>query len=474
MKNFLIKRKIWIFIIGAFLAVRTVVFWTFWKASVGKGGWNNFYSQAQAAPSVLARLFHDFCDWHPPLYYTFTSIILFVFKSQWFIYLAQIILAAIVLYLSYKIAKLFFSEKIALSVAFLVGVEPYWAWHNFLLVSENLFTPLLLIGLYYLLVFVKNSRPKNLYFSGFIFGLATLARPNTLILIPALAVLLAIIFAIKKFIKQENILNLSGRQIIIALLMFNAIFFAILLPWMARNKIIYGNFTLANMLSTNIFFYNLPPLISMQKNISYEQAYVGIISEAKKYLREPIDDQGNCKLYSKEEFATRQNYYKTTSKNYILANLTPYAKMHLVKTTPFFFQSGYFEMWSAYSGEYSKPDITALVLKKNLTGVKKFFKEVNAKLIFYLLGIILWGLASLASVVALVYSYFKDREKFLFFFVSLAIIIINALLIAPFVLARYRLPINVLFFIPLVYMIFEVANWKFKHRINTDDIREKN
>lgn len=438
---------------------------SFLKASAGLGGWNNFYAQAQPAPSVLMRLFHDFCDWHPPLYYTFTSVILFIFRSPWIIYTAQVILAFISLYIGYRIAKLFFSERVAVISALMAGIEPYWAWHNFLLVSENLFAPLFLTGVYLLFLFIKYSRPKDLYLSGFVFGLATLVRPNTLVLIPALAILLAVVFVFRKKINQENILRLSGKKMIVALFIFNAVFMGMLLPWMARNKVIYGNFTLANMMSTNVFFYNLPPLISMQKNISYRDAEKEIVNEAGKSLREPIDDQGNCKLYPKEEFIARQSYYKNVSKDYILANLAPYAKMHLVKTVPFFFQPGYFEMWSAYSGEYSKPDITALILKKDLASAKKFFKEVNAKLIFYLLGIVLWGMASSAAFFAVIYSYLKDREKFLFFLLSLAIIIINALLIAPFVLARYRLPINMLFFIPLVYMVFEFTRRGFKAKI---------
>ena len=120
------------------------------------------------------------------------------------------------------------------------------------------------------------------------------------------------------------------------LVVFNLIFFAILSPWMIRNKIVYGEFTLANVLSENMFFYNLPPLISMQKNISYENAYRQIVDEAKKHLKEPIDSQGNCKLYSKEEFSARQDYYSKASKNYILSSLKDYVKMHLVKTVPFF------------------------------------------------------------------------------------------------------------------------------------------
>ena len=464
MSSFRLNKK-WILIIVAFVLARVFVFSSFWEASADKGGWNNFYRQAQPVSAVMMKLFHDFCDWHPPLYYAFTSIILLIFNNQWFIYSAQILLALLVVWLSYKIAKLFFSEKIAVISAFLVGIEPYWAWHNFLLVSENLFTPLFMAGFYYFFVFIKNSGRKHFYISAIFLGFATLTRPNTVVIIPALLVLLLIIFFLKKKIKQEFVLNLSLKQFIFGFIIFNVIFFGIIFSWTIRNKMIYGQATLANILSTNFFFYNLPPLISMQKNISYSQAYGEIIDEAKKHLREPIDDQGDCKVYSKEEFVARQDYYKNTSKDYIFGNLMSYVKVHLVKTMPFFFQSGYFEMWSAYSGEYSKPDITALILKKDISAVKDFFKQVNAKLLFYILGMILWGTASFAAFFAVIYSYFKDREKFLLFLITFSIILLNALLMAPFILARYRLPINILFFIPLVYLFFEIVNYKFKPSI---------
>jgi len=463
--NIIRKDKWWQVIIVSFLLVRFGIISSFLLVNRGKDVWTKLYGEAQPSQSVFMRLFHDFCDWHPPIYYTFTSTTLFLFRSHLFIYLAQILLAFLSVWIGYKIIRLFFSRKISMIVALLTAIEPYWAFHNFLLVSENIFTPLMLAGFYFLFCFIKSNKNWYLWFSAVFLGFATLTRSNTLIIVPALSLLLLIVFAFRKKIKQENLLELNLKQILFCLIVFNLIFFGILSPWIIRNKIVYGQATLANMLSTNIFFYNLPPLISMQKNISYEDAYRQIVSEAKSHIKEPVDDQGNCELYSKEEFSARQDYYSGVSRKHILSNWKEYAKVHFVKTIPFFFQSGYFEMWSAYSGEYSKPDITGLILKKDLASAEKFFKEINAKLVFYILGIILWGASSFAAFLAVIYSYFKDKEKFLFFLISFVIIMLNALLISPFVLARYRLPINALFFIPLVYMIFEIAKLKFKSKI---------
>jgi len=444
--------KWWMIILILFILVRILIFGSFWQASLARGGWENFYQQAQPAYSVLSVNFHDFCDWHPPLYYTFTSLILFFLRSQWFIYIIQIFLAFISLILTYKIARLFFSEKIAFISLALISIEPLWAWHNFLLVSENLFTPLILGGMYYLFKFLKFHNRRNIYWVAIILGLATLVRVNALFLIPLLSLLLILIFFFKKQLGIENVLNFNVKRFLMSLLILNAIFFAVLTPWIIRNKIVYGHFTLANILFTNMYFYNLPPLISLEKDISYQEAYDIVVKQADRDLGENVGDQGNCKLFDKNTFKKQLDYYKTKSQKYILSNFPTYLKIHLTKAVPFFFKSGYFGMWSAYSGEYSKPDITLLLLKGKMNQIIDFFSAINFKLIIYLLGIVFWGISSLAVVVSLIYSCFKDKTKFMFFVLSLGIIVGSALVVAPFVLARYRLPIYAFYLIPLIYM----------------------
>ena len=64
-----------------------------------------------AGPGGVYAKFHEPCDWRPPLYYTFTSALLFLFKTQWSIYASQLFFAFMSLILGYKIIRLFFSEK---------------------------------------------------------------------------------------------------------------------------------------------------------------------------------------------------------------------------------------------------------------------------------------------------------------------------------------------------------------------------
>ncbi len=406
--------------------------------------------------------FHEPCDWHPPLYYFLASTLLWLFGSQWSVYLAQLVLSFLSVLLVYKISRLYFSEKISFIVAFILSIEPFWGWYTFLLTSENLSIPLFLAGLYFIFRFFKAEFrkegkfryvDKNILYSAFFLGLATLTRPNTLLLPFSLAVLMILLFIFKKPLKLvDNLPRLNTKEAFIYPAVFIFIFILTLAPWFIRNKIIYDRFTLANITSTNIYFYNLPIFLVIQKNISYTEAFKLINNKADKDLGENVGDQGNCKLLTQEEFNKQLDYFEKEAKEFIFANFFPYLKMHLIKAIPFFLQPGNLDMYSAYTGEYSKPDITGAFMKGDLSGVKKFFSEINLKLILYLLEMTFWGICSLAVFFGFVYSYFKDKRKFVFMLIGLAVIIYNALLLSPFIVPRYRLPVYGLFFIPLVYM----------------------
>lgn len=453
MKNFCLKYKWWFVVIGAFLLMRFIVFFTFWQASINKGGWINFYKQAQPAYPVLAQNFHEICDWHPPLYYFITSVFLFLFKSQWSIYIFQIFLAFVSLIFIYKIAKLFFSEKVARWSVFILAIEPFWAWNNFLLVSENLFIPLIVAGIYYFLKFFKESVAKNICLSAVCLALATLIRPNSLLIVLALSFLLILIFIFRRQLKLTGIFLFNYRQLLIFLLLFNLLFFAILTPWMVRNKIIYGHLTLANILYTNPYFYNLPPVLAIQKNISFSEALKIVVVQAQEKLGVNVGDQGDCRQFSREKFKQDLDFYNKESRDFILTNWPIYIRMHIVKSAPFFLQSGVSDMWLGYTAQSQKPDMTALVLKADFSAIKKVFTEANSEIIIYILGTFFWGLSTIALLVATVYSYFKEKRKFVFFFFSFGIIIYGALIGSPFIMARYRLPFFALFIIPLVYLI---------------------
>lgn len=463
--TFLKRNKKWLIIIAAFILVRVIVFSSFWAASVDKGGWNNFYAWSQPAQAVFMQKFHEPCDWRPPLYYTFTSTVLFLFKSQITIYLFQLILVFAALIIGYKTIRLFFSEKIAFWATLIWAIEPFWAWQNFQLASENLYMPIFFAAMFCLFNFLKKGDARYIMSASILFGIAAFTRPTALLMPAFISVVLAVLFVLRNKIKtEEEFFKKSPKEIIFWLLIFNALFLVILSPWMIRNKIIYDRFSFANLSYTNVYYYNLPPLIAFQKNISYQEASDIIIAKAKKDLGSTANEL-NCDLYTKQEFNKRLDYFDSESKKYILHNLKDYLPLHLIKMAPFFADSGYFDLYSAYVGEYSKPDITAAFLKGDLKEIKGFLASLNLKLFLYLFGIILWLVLSALATIAVFYSFFKDKSKFLFFALSILLAFYTSFLTSPFNFARYRLPLYIFFFTGFVYIIDKLwFAWKNKQK----------
>lgn len=477
MKPFLLQHKYWIFIIIAFILVRVLMFSTFWEASVDQGGWQHFYGYAQPAPGVLSANFHETCDWHPPFYYAFVPLILFLFGSQLFIYAIHLLLAFLSLVLVYKIARLFFSEKTALIAVFLMAIEPFWAWHNFLLVSENLYIPVVLASFYFFFKgFLRFGQLRDVIYSALFFGLATLVRLNSLLLPAFLSFILILLFILKGKLRLTDYLPaLSFKRFLLYIFIFNVVFLAVLAPWVIRNKIVYDRFTVANIISTNFYFYNLPALISLQKNISRAEAADLLIKKADRDLgRNIVAEKWNCNVFTNGEFKQHLNYYKTEASKYIFSNLSDYLPMYFIKAFPFFLQSGYFDIYSAYTGEYSKPNMTNLILSGDYAAMKEFITEINLKLIIYLGGIIFWGITSLLVIIGLFYSYFRDKKRFAFMLFAASIILYSAFLSSPSVSVRHRLSITIFFFVPLAYIIIKLLDvWRNRNK-DLDDANNNN
>ena len=325
--------------------------------------------------------------------------------------------------------------------------------------TDNLFAPLFLAGFYFWFRFIKNGSYSSIAVSAFIFGLATLTRPNSLLLTLFLSFLLVLIFTFREKLKIKDYLRINSfKHLFYCLLIFNGLFFLTLTPWVVRNKLVYDRFTIANIMSTNFYYYNLPPFISWKEKISYQEAYDIYAKQADAYLGKHVgNSKFDCTLFTNEELNKQLDYYNRKAKEVMLGNFSSYMVLHLMRTAPFFLQPGYFEMYSAYTGEFSKPDVMSGLMSCNLAEIKGFLKNINLKLVVYLMGVLLWAIISLAAFASLILSY-KDKEKFLFAFFAVAVIIYNALLISPFVIARYRMPLYPFFFILAVYSFLIIGS----------------
>jgi 4-amino-4-deoxy-L-arabinose transferase-like glycosyltransferase len=147
--------------------------------------------------------------------------------------LFNVVLGTLTCLLTYAITKKCLNEKIALITSGIVAFLPSFITYTGLLASENLFTPLLLLGAYLFLLGMELEKGYWLWLvlSGVSIGLASLVRPIAL-LVPA-SWLVYLLF------KRTNF----GKAILVSAVIGFATLMTIS-PWLVRNYRISGRIVL--------------------------------------------------------------------------------------------------------------------------------------------------------------------------------------------------------------------------------------
>ncbi|MDD5431648.1 MAG: glycosyltransferase family 39 protein [Candidatus Omnitrophica bacterium] len=170
--------------------------------------------------------------YHPPLYSFFLAFSYFFFGYNILSFIIpQILLAsfnsALVFILTFRIFR---NEKVSFIAALMYALNPYFVLNSVLLLSETLYSFLLLC------VFIICSKiafppsQKNNFLSGIFLGLTALCRTVVLVFIPFV------------FIWLISVLRKRAKAIIIS---SSVIFLAFLLvygSWLVRNYFTYGRF----------------------------------------------------------------------------------------------------------------------------------------------------------------------------------------------------------------------------------------
>lgn len=422
--------------------------------------------------------FYEPGGWHPPLYYFFTASILTIFPYEWVIFLIQDLLVSISAVLVYKIGLIIFiphlsqnnsdyfekgegfsfvnkGEKIAFWSAALFGIEPYLSFETNTLGSDILGLFFFTFFVYFFIKYLKFGALKNFVVSSIFLGLATLTRPSALFM-PLVIFFLLIVFLI---LARE-----SALRILKHFLIFTAIFLLFIIPWMLVNKASYGEFVFSRLSKVNFYPYNAATFIAAKEKISFGEARMMLEEKARQETKktgEPLDD-----------------YYSREARKIIFSDPVFYAKLHLIKSVPFLLQPGYEIMMHGYGAPYKpdRPDLTLLFMQKNFSAILKFITNIDIVTALYLAGLLFWGILNILLIVAFIksfkygffygtrstveqYSQYRSIEKgerfvFLIFLFFILTIVYHALLYGTIAIARYRLPLYFMFFIPAFYVIF--------------------
>lgn len=433
---------------------------------------------------IPAFNFYEPGGWHPPLYYFFTASVLTVFPYEWIIFLIQDLLVSISAVFVYKIGLIIFSsvnngEKIAFYSAVLFGIEPYLSFETNTLGSDILGLFFFTFFVYFFIKYLVNYEIpfrgfKNIAASSVFLGLATLTRPSTLFM-PLVIFFFLFVFWI--FTRKYAL------QILKHFLIFTAIFLLFIIPWMLVNKASYGEFVFSRLSKVNFYPYNAATFIAAKEKISFGEARARLEEKARQETKktgEPLDD-----------------YYAREARKIIFSDPVFYIKLHLIKSVPFLIQPGYEIMMHGYGVPYKpdRPDLTLLFMQRNFSAILKFITRIDIATALYLAGLIFWGILNIFLVAAFIksfkynfygtrstveqYSQYRSIEKgerlvFLIFLFFILTIVYHALLYGTIAIARYRLPLYFMFFMPAFYVIFQASGKKSEVRLPIHNKKIKN
>jgi 4-amino-4-deoxy-L-arabinose transferase-like glycosyltransferase len=246
----------------------------------------------------------------PPGYPAFLAIFYTLFgRNPIPVILIQIILSCFTGILAFLFVRQFTNnQKIALISGILFGLSPNFAFHSTKLISETLFTFLLLLSLYLIYIAIKNSNKNTMYLAGFLLGLCTYVRTISIYF----PILIFIIFLIWQKKIKVSLTSLIG---------FIIIYFLTLTPWIVRNSIIFKKPVFATTAEVNITLYNAPTVIASEKGISLTEARDTIWSEVQTiFANHPQLDTSNEVI--------RAQIGSQVGLKYILRYPLTYAKIH--------------------------------------------------------------------------------------------------------------------------------------------------
>jgi 4-amino-4-deoxy-L-arabinose transferase-like glycosyltransferase len=370
----------------------------------------------------------DTPPFHPDGYLTPGYPLLLTFfrlftAKLWPVGLSQVILGSCTAFLIYRLGSLW-NKRIGFIAAIIFALEPTIAFWTPVILTEVVFTFLLVLSFYLILSGLKNGRWGLYFWGGFVLGLDALVRPSAQYIF-YLFVLLSVVFLIARDWKKR----------LIRLLIFIVIFGATIAPWAMRNYRGWGTTSLSSAGWYILAQFSVPEYIKFWKYFPPKKL-VELPEAVSCGNSEAIAWNFDCLKENKE-------YVKAVWR----ANPRAAIAVHAAALAPFFFGDGYMFILRTFWPEIEPP--TVLFGARNLADLPSVpFKLTNIYAIVFWIGKILWT----TLYVMVIYGFFaslKNKEARLYILLFAVTIFLFALPAGAIAYARYRFPVN-----PLIFLMF--------------------
>jgi len=364
-----------------------------------------------------------------PIYPFWLAFIYLIFRS----YNAAIFIGAFVFALSapliYLIGREVFTEKVAVTAAFLSGLEPWALFQAGFIAAEQIFMPIFLLSAYFLCLYLKYSKTSHIYFSSFIMGIAVLTRPAALFFI-AIFIFLALIFESKYSF---------WRSIKVSVLIF-FIFIAVLAPWLVRNKVVLNSWQFSSASGIRSFADN----VMLQEYLGKTKP--GEAIDIYKQARQLVGAKSDYDLMTVEN---SQKISQIALKE-IKTNFGAFLKMHFKDMSLFLFKNSYgnifFDLGVPDSNVQSKISNYIQWSEIKYLDIINLIKNSSSGAKILLVLVFFWPAAAILAVMGIFTAFKQNRYNLLFWFLILWIIYFP-FLVSWGDISRYRLSIHASLFL---------------------------
>ena len=185
-------------------------------------------------------------------------------NTAFFVVLLQMALDIGIVILLFFFGKALVNRTAGVIAALLYALNIHQILFATQILTELLFTTILLLALFSFLLFLKNGRGRILFSSALCFGIAIMIRPIALLLPVIPLVFLA---------KQKVALRL--------IMLFALIVIIFPISWTIRNSIVFKQFFFTKIQSVNLVLYHAPAIIADVEEITRSEA-IEVFFEAAK------------------------------------------------------------------------------------------------------------------------------------------------------------------------------------------------
>lgn len=359
-----------------------------------------------------------------PGYPLFIAFWYLIFSRISFVVLTQNLLSAANVVLVYIFGKRFFGNSTGLLASLFFMFESQRLQNSNQLMSETLFISFFIVGIYHFLSYLAGVHTKKIILSGIFLGLATLTKPVT----QFLPIVLLAFLLIYGTVRQRH------KSVFWGGFVFMAAFVAVLSPWLIRNKIHFGTFSLSATGGANLYYVNAAHFLESKAKVIGKEVnvYKDLTEQAIQELGfvPPVEGDPTRLFLNYGVFDFKYDtYFRNKSLEIVSSDWPFYLKLHLKRLLVFMIESSASRSWSAVLAGLSPPSV--IFYPVLFWGGRVFWSA--------LLAVLLFGFLTRRTWKEVVFSKYVLFALIIFYFANLTGLNYDA--------PRMRLPVNPLFFL---------------------------